>query len=237
MIPAIDVLGTAAVRLRRGDYDDVTNRRDDPVALARSYAETGAAWIHLVDLDGARTGELRPALVRSVAEAVAPSLVQASGGIRSGADAQALLEAGAARVVIGTAAWASPEAVELLVEELGTRLVVALDVREGRVAAAGWTRSTGISIADAAARCALVGVARVLCTAIDRDGTLTGPDLALLSRVVGAGVLVLAAGGIRSEADLEALGEVGVEAAVVGRAILEGGVAAGPSGGAATLDA
>jgi phosphoribosylformimino-5-aminoimidazole carboxamide ribotide isomerase len=235
VIPAIDVLGTEAVRLRRGDYGDVTNRRDDPVALARAHAQAGARWIHLVDLDGARSGELRPGLVEAVAKAVSPSMVQASGGIRSVADARRLLDAGAARVVVGTAAWASTDAMQLLVDELGELLVVALDVRDGQIASAGWRRSTGLSVRDAVARCTALGVARILCTAIDRDGTLEGPDLVLLSQVVAAGIPVLAAGGVRSETDLDALGAVGVEAAVVGRAFLEGGLAARPSERATTL--
>src|SRR3954452_22115298 len=108
VIPAVDVLGTEAVRLRRGEYDDVTLRRPDPAQLAARFAAAGARRIHLVDLDGARSGRVRPELVARVAETVAPALLQASGGIRSQADADALLAAGADRVIVGTAAFPDP---------------------------------------------------------------------------------------------------------------------------------
>lgn len=217
VIPAVDVLGREAVRLQRGAYDDVVERADDPVALASRFAAAGARRVHLVDLDGARSGHIRPELVRAVADAVRPAGLQASGGIRSLGDAQALLDAGADRVVVGTASWPDPRP---WAEALGTSLVVALDVRDGTVRATGWTEDAGLSVDDAAGRCLAGGVERVLCTAIERDGTLTGPDLELVARVTATGLRVLAAGGIRSPADVEALARAGAEAAVVGRALL-----------------
>jgi len=211
VIPAVDVLGEDAVRLARGSYDDVVERAHDPVALAARWLEGGARRIHLVDLDGARRGGVRPELVARVAALGAP--VQASGGIRSPADAHALLEAGADRVVVGTAAWPDPEPWL----DLGDALVLAVDVRDGVVRTSGWTESTGISFEQALARAA---TARVLVTAIDRDGTLAGPDLELVRRAAEAGLRVLAAGGVRSPADVAALGAAGAEAAIVGRALL-----------------
>ncbi|HEX4525799.1 MAG TPA: HisA/HisF-related TIM barrel protein [Gaiellaceae bacterium] len=211
VIPAVDVLGEEAVRLHQGDYADVVERADDPVALARRWAAAGAARIHLVDLDGARSGRMRPELVARVAAIGLP--VQASGGIRSLADARVLLDAGADRVVVGTAAWPDPTPWF----ELGEALVLALDVRDGQVRAAGWTESAGISFAAALE---LVGGRRVLVTAIDRDGTLAGPDLELVSVAAAAGARVLAAGGVRSPADVGSLAAAGAEAAVVGRALL-----------------
>lgn len=223
VIPAVDVLGNEAVRLERGRYDAVTVRRPDPVALARELARDGAELIHLVDLDGARSGRVRPDLVASVAAAAAPAAVQASGGIRSTRDAETLLAAGAARVVVGTAAFAEPSALRLFVDAVGGRLVVALDVRGDRIAVSGWTRTAALSVEEALDRCAEAGVPRVLCTAIERDGTLGGPDLELLRRVQArSGLPVLAAGGIRSPSDLEAVAELGCEGAIVGRALLEG---------------
>ena len=213
VIPAVDVLGSDAVRLEQGDYDSVVERGGDPVALARRWVEAGARRIHLVDLDGARSGRVRPELVRTVAEIGVP--VQASGGIRSLDDARALLDAGADRVVVGTAAWPDPAPWF----ELGEALVLALDVRDGEVRTAGWTAGTGLRFEDALARSR---GRRLLVTAIDRDGTLTGPDLALVRQAVGAGGRVLAAGGIRSTADVAALAETGAEAAIVGRALLTG---------------
>src|SRR5581483_1669324 len=109
VIPAVDVLGSEAVRLERGDYERVVERADDPVSLARRWAEAGARRVHLVDLDGARDGGVRPALVADVAAAIAPVRLQASGGIRTLGDAQALLDAGADRVIVGTAAWPDPD--------------------------------------------------------------------------------------------------------------------------------
>jgi phosphoribosylformimino-5-aminoimidazole carboxamide ribotide isomerase len=213
VIPAVDVLGDEAVRLHQGDYDDVVERADGPTALARRWAAAGAGRVHLVDLDGARSGRARPELVRAVAVAAAPALLQASGGIRTLADARALLEAGADRVVVGTAAW--PDPTPWL--ELGDALVLALDVRDGEVRSSGWTRAAGLSFSAALER---AQGARVLVTAIDRDGTLAGPDLDLVRTATAAGLRVLAAGGIRSPADVQALAAAGAEAAIVGRALL-----------------
>jgi phosphoribosylformimino-5-aminoimidazole carboxamide ribotide isomerase len=213
VIPAVDVLGEGAVRLERGDYDSVVERAGDPVALAQRWVAAGAKRIHLVDLDGARSGRVRPELVRTIAALGVP--VQASGGIRSVADARALLDAGADRVVVGTAAWPDPGPWF----ELGDALVLALDVRDGEVRTAGWTVATGLRFEDALAR---ANGSRMLVTAIDRDGTLTGPDVELVRQAVDAGGRVLAAGGIRSVEDVVALADAGAEAAIVGRALLTG---------------
>jgi len=222
VIPAVDLLGGEAVRLHRGDYDSVALRRSDPEGLVRELAAAGARRIHVVDLDGARSGKLRPDLVARLAAAAAPVRVQASGGVRSSADVETLLGAGAERVVVGTAAWRTPRALAELAARFGARLVVAIDVRDGRVAVGGWLADGGLAADEAARRCRETGVARILCTAIDRDGTLGGPDLSLVARVVDvSGLPVLAAGGVRSEDDLAALAAVGCEAAVVGRAVLE----------------
>lgn len=223
VVPAVDLLGAEAVRLRQGDYEDVTNRRAYPLALVESYRDAGAALIHLVDLDGARGGELRPEVVHRAVLAAAPAHVQASGGIRSVGDAERLLDAGAARVVVGTAAFADDGALRRFADALGDRLVVAVDVRDGRVAVGGWTQTTSVTAEHAAERSRAAGVSRILCTAIDRDGTLRGPDVELLARVcLHAQMPVLAAGGVRSQDDLTAIAAAGCEGAIVGRALLEG---------------
>jgi phosphoribosylformimino-5-aminoimidazole carboxamide ribotide isomerase len=222
VLPAVDLLGEEAVRLEQGDFGRVAARAQ-PEELVRRFAAAGARLIHVVDLDGARRGRIRPDVVARLAEAAAPANLQASGGIRSLADAGQLLAAGAARVVVGTAAVGEPEALERFAAELGDRLVVAIDVRGGRVAARGWVEDTGLDASEVARRCAEAGVSRVLCTAIERDGMLGGPDLDLLRGVRDAsGLPVLAAGGIRSESDLAAVAAVGCEGAVVGRALLDG---------------
>jgi phosphoribosylformimino-5-aminoimidazole carboxamide ribotide isomerase len=213
VIPAVDVLGTEAVRLHQGSYDEIVERAAEPATLAARWAAAGASRVHLVDLDGARSGRPRPELVAAVARRIAPTPLQASGGIRSLDDARELLEAGADRVVVGTAAW--PDPTPWL--SLGEALVLALDVRDNRVRASGWTEDAGLTFDEALERAT---GARVLVTAIDRDGTLAGPDLALVETAAAAGLRVLAAGGVRSPDDVEALAEAGAEAAIVGRALL-----------------
>src|SRR3954447_5942864 len=168
VIPAVDVLGEDAVRLERGDYDAVVERAGDPAAPAHRWGEAGARRLHLLGRDGARSGRTRPELVRAVSGLGVP--VQASGGIRSLADARALLDAGADRVVVGTAAWPDPAPWF----ELGEALVLALDVPHGEERAAGWPVGTGLRFEDALAS---AREGRMLVTAIDRDGTLAGPDV------------------------------------------------------------
>jgi phosphoribosylformimino-5-aminoimidazole carboxamide ribotide isomerase len=222
VVPAVDLFGDEAVRLEQGDFARVSVRVE-PEELVRRFAAAGARLVHLVDLDGARDGGIRQDLIGRLAEAAAPAKVQASGGIRSSADAEQLLAAGAARVLVGTAALAEPDALDQFVADLGDRLVVAIDVRAGRVAVRGWLEDTGLDAVEVARRCAEAGVSRILCTAIERDGMLGGPDLDLLSAVRKASDLpVLAAGGIRSQADLAAVAAIGCEGAVVGRALLDG---------------
>jgi len=212
VIPAVDVLGVEAVRLERGAYEQVVERAADPVALARRWIDAGARRIHLVDLDGARQGGVRADLVARVVELGVP--VQASGGIRSLVDAHAVLGAGADRVIVGTAAWPDPTAWL----ELGDALVLAVDVLDGIVRTKGWTESSGLTLGEALARAA---GARVLVTAIDRDGTMAGPDVDLIRAAAAAGGPVLAAGGVRSIADVRELAAAGAEAVVVGRALLK----------------
>ncbi|MEX2612021.1 MAG: 1-(5-phosphoribosyl)-5-[(5-phosphoribosylamino)methylideneamino] imidazole-4-carboxamide isomerase, partial [Gaiellaceae bacterium] len=223
VIPAVDLLGEDAVRLERGDFARVVAREADPEALVERFVEAGARLVHVVDLDGARSGRVRPEHVRRLATVAAPARIQASGGVRSPRDAERLLEAGADRVVVGTAAFAAPRALERYRAVLAGRLVVAVDVHAGRVVTRGWSLETELTAEEAAERCAAAGVSRLLCTAVDRDGTLDGPDLDLLARVQErSGLPVLAAGGIRSRADLARVERLGCEGAIVGRALLEG---------------
>jgi phosphoribosylformimino-5-aminoimidazole carboxamide ribotide isomerase len=216
----VDVLDGAAVRLERGDFGRVTASAGDPAELVRRLADDRPAWIHVVDLEGARDGVVHPSLVQRLVEAADGVPVQAAGGVRSSADALALIEAGARRVVVGTAAFA-PAGARPYVDALGDRLVVAVDLRDGKVATKGWQATSGLGIDEAVDRCVDAGVSRLLCTAIDRDGTLSGPDVELVASVVDRSRLpVLAAGGIRSTGDLAALARAGAEGAIVGRAVL-----------------
>jgi phosphoribosylformimino-5-aminoimidazole carboxamide ribotide isomerase len=220
VIPAVDVLDGRAVRLERGGFDAVTREAGDPVELARRFASASPPLLHVVVLDAARDGGAPVGLAAELAAAVAPVPVQLGGGVRSTGDALALVAAGVARVMVGTAVF--EQGPEPYVEALGPRLVVAVDVLDGEVRTRGWERGSGLTVEEAVDSCRNAGVARLLCTAVDRDGTLAGPDLDLLAAVVhrfeGP---VLAAGGIRPDEDLPALAALGLEGAVVGRALLE----------------
>lgn len=220
LIPALDLLGTDAVRLERGEYDRVLFREPVEAFLPRLTA-TVPPLLHVVDLEAARSGLLRldmAARCVTMAEAVP---IQYSGGIRSLADAMAVLNTGVHRIIIGTAVWQDPEALGLFVEALGDRLVVAFDVRDEQLAVRGWAATTDLSVDAALARCIAAGVRRLHVTAIARDGTLRGPDLALYARVCESGIPVVAAGGVRDDADIDALDAVGCEAAVMGLGMLQ----------------
>jgi len=215
LIPAIDLLGDDAVRLEQGDYDRVLFRQPLDDFVGRVMA-TDPDFLHIVDLQGARDGALRTDVIARCAALAGSVPLQVSGGIRSVESARAVLDAGAARVIVGTAAWASPAALDSFVEALGEQLVVAVDVRDGQLAVKGWLSSTGVSVDDALVACQRAGVTRLHVTAIARDGTMRGPDLALYEQVCRSGLRVVAAGGVRHNDDLAALERVGCEAAVMG---------------------
>ncbi len=220
ILPAIDVLGGRAVRLAGGKRDAVTLEGGDPVDLARRFATEGAARLHLVDLDGAFSGVPSLELVKRLADACDLPL-QVGGGYRTLDAIATALDAGADRVMVGTAALGHGF-LEAAVERFGNSLVVAVDVSDGRVAVEGWTQVSELTPGELARRCAEVGVPRLLVTSAARDGSLAGPDLILVEQVLAARIPVLAAGGISSLDDLRALNRVGCEGAVIGSALLAG---------------
>jgi phosphoribosylformimino-5-aminoimidazole carboxamide ribotide isomerase len=220
VIPAVDVLEGRVVRLAGGRREAVTMEGGEPVALAQRLACEGAERLHLVDLDGAFTGVPSLALLSAVADAGGLPL-QVGGGYRTLDALDAALAAGANRVMVGTAAL-SVAFLREAAARLGDALVVAVDVRDGRVAVEGWTRESELTAPELARQCAEAGVSRLLVTATSRDGSLAGPDLDLLAQVLPVGLPVVAAGGISSTADLVALQELGCEAAVTGSALLAG---------------
>jgi phosphoribosylformimino-5-aminoimidazole carboxamide ribotide isomerase len=222
VIPAIDVLEGRCVRLLEGRREQVTIEGGDPAEAAARFTAEGAGWLHLVDLDGAFSGRPTPGLVERVVAAGVP--VQVGGGLRDTDAVEHALGAGAARAIVGTAALGD---LETLANRFGGRLVVAVDVRDGKVVADGWVTDTEISPGELTRECAEAGVRRVLVTNTRRDGSLRGPDTRLLSEVLEAGIPVLAAGGIASLEDLVALRELGCEGAVVGSAIWSGRVTLG----------
>lgn len=228
LYPAIDLRGGRCVRLRQGDYGAETVYGDDPVTLARGFADAGAPWIHLVDLDAARTGEpVNRPLVTAVATAVGVR-VQAGGGVRDEAAVQGLLDAGVARVVLGTAAMGDPALVARMAAQHPGAIAVGLDARGGEVAVRGWTESAGVSLLDAVRRFDDAGVAALIVTDISRDGTLVGPDRDGLAEVLAAtAVEVVASGGVGTLQHLRALSalEAGgrrLSGAIVGKALYEG---------------
>ncbi len=215
VLPALDLLGDDAVRLEQGDFDRVIFRQPIEEFMARIVA-TEPPLIHIVDLQGARDGALRLDVVQRCVAVARGIPLQVSGGIRSIDAARDALDAGAARVIVGTAVWASFDALELFARTLGPQLLVALDVRNGRIATHGWTESSDLDVDAALRMCREAGVARLHVTAIDRDGTMRGPDLALYRTACASGIAVVAAGGVRDDHDVDDLAEIGCEAAVMG---------------------
>jgi phosphoribosylformimino-5-aminoimidazole carboxamide ribotide isomerase len=231
--PAIDLRAGRVVRLRQGDFAREQVYDDDPAAVARRFDEAGAAWIHIVDLDGARDGERRQvAAVDAIVRAIdhvgitgrGPRL-QVAGGLRTADAVAAVLAAGVDRVVIGTAALRDPGFVAAAIVRHGAdRIAVALDVRGGLAVGDGWVPgSQGLAVEDAIAALSDAGVRTFAVTAIDRDGLLEGPDLDLLGRVRDAsGADIVASGGVASIDDLLEIRRIGCRGAIVGRAIYDG---------------
>jgi phosphoribosylformimino-5-aminoimidazole carboxamide ribotide isomerase len=228
LYPAIDLRAGRAVRLTRGDFAAETVYADEPTAVARAFAVAGAKWIHVVDLDAARTGE--PANLAAI-EAITATVscpVQVGGGVRSLETAGALLLAGARRVVVGTAAVEQPELVTDLCASHPGQIAVGLDARGLAVATRGWTESSGADLLERAASLEGAGVAALIVTEISRDGTMTGPDLEQLGAVLEATTTpVIASGGVGGLSDLRALAGLQragrhLAGAVVGRALYEG---------------
>ncbi len=222
LYPAIDLRGGRVVRLTKGDYDAETVYGDDPVGVAASFADAGAPWVHVVDLDAARSGD---PVNRPVVSAIAAALrgrarLQNGGGVRTLADARALADAGVDRVVMGSAAMSDPELVELAGEVVP--VAVGLDHRDGDLAVHGWTEASGVRLDDALGR--FPTAAAFVITDISRDGMLTGPDVVGLARAVAAtGVPVIASGGVSSIDDIVSLAAIpGLGGVITGKAIYEG---------------
>lgn len=229
LLPAIDVRGGRCVRLLKGDFDSETRYNVDPVALAQQYADLGARWLHLVDLDGAECGE--PVILDLVADMRASTGIdiQLGGGVRSYDNLLRAL-AVAQRIVIGSLAVTKPELVEAWFDEFGPRqFTLALDVRvtdDGTpyLTTHGWKRESRTTLWDALARFQPSGLEHVLCTDVSRDGAMEGPNLGLYRDCVDRwpGIAFQASGGIRDVNDLEALAQLGVTRAISGKALLEG---------------
>jgi phosphoribosylformimino-5-aminoimidazole carboxamide ribotide isomerase len=225
LYPAIDIRGGQAVRLLQGDYERETAYDSDPVDAALRWAEEGAHYLHVVDLDGARAGEpVNLETVKRIAAAV-PFPIQVGGGLRNADCVASVLRAGAERVVIGTAALQDPEFLDRMLAHYGDRVVVSVDARDGKVSLAGWTETSDLDAADAVAALTERGAERFLCTAIEVDGTMEGPAMGELNRIAAATTAwVIASGGVGELSHLETLATEAapnVEGAIVGRALYE----------------
>ena len=225
LYPAIDILEGQAVRLVQGRFDERTVYDDDPLEAARSWVEAGARFLHVVDLDGARSGEPKSIehLRRIVARTGVP--VQYGGGLRSLTAVREALRAGAERVVVGTAAFRDVDFLDEILGAFGSRIVVSVDVRDGMISTSGWTQTTQMPASDAIRRLGDRGVRSFVYTNVDRDGKLEGPDLDEVARVAEAvRGRFLYSGGIGRLEDLEGLAElrrVNLAGVIVGKALYE----------------
>jgi len=225
IVPSIDLRGGRVVRLKQGDYGRQVNYDVDPSATARSFAEAGATWMHVVDLDGAK--EDRPLQTELIGQIIRASglKVQVGGGVRSTDDVRRLLDIGASRVVVGTKAfedWPWFEALARL-PEMGRRLVLALDAKEGRVATRGWTETTQRLATDVARLVSGWPLAALLYTDVAKDGMLQGPNLHHTRLLAEAGdVPVIASGGVGNIDHVRLLTQIPVWGAIVGRSLYEG---------------
>lgn len=233
VIPAIDLREGRVVRLRQGDFGREDVFGDDPVATATGFADVGATWIHVVDLDGARTGGRRQAaVIAAIADAVQrrPSRprLQVAGGLRTTEAADQVLALGVDRIVFGTAALTTPDVVEAALAAHGPgQIAVALDVRDGLAIGQGWVPgAAGVPPLSALEALLAIGVGTFVVTAVERDGLLGGPDLRLLAQCLAAigtaNANVLASGGITTTDDLRRVRALGCSGAIVGRAIYDG---------------
>jgi len=228
VIPAIDLLEGRCVRLYQGDYARSQVFDENPVAVARQWVEQGAARLHLVDLDGARTGQpINLKTIAAIVQAVEIP-VQVGGGVRDRQRAEDLLARGVAQVILGTVAIEQPQLVAQLCQELPGKIVVGIDARDGRVATRGWLNMSEVAAVTLAQQVARQGPAAIIYTDIQRDGTLEGPNLDALRELAAAvSVPVIASGGVSSISDLLsllALEPQGVSGVIVGRALYTGDI-------------
>lgn len=232
ILPAIDLKDGRCVRLHQGEMATAIVYGDDPAGMARRWADEGAGYLHVVDLDGAFAGHpVNAAAIRAICAAVSIP-VEVGGGVRDAATVTALLEGGVARVILGTAAYSDPGFVSDLCARFPGRIAVGIDARDGEVAGKGWVERSGIRAVDLADTVARAGVACVIYTDIARDGTETGPNIeatrAMAQVLAPHGVGVIASGGVGTLAHVErvaTLGPDGVTGLIIGRALYTGAVA------------
>ena len=222
IIPAIDLQNREVVRLRQGEATTATSYSSNPVDVARAWAESGAPWIHVVDLDGAFAGEPRQMDVVSQIASSIDLPIQLGGGMRCEEDVRRAFDAGVARVVIGSIAATDPALTQRLIAAYGDRLAIAVDTRGNAVRISGWTASSSWTPLELIRQLADVGAARFIVTDVLRDGMLSGPNVELLAKVARlVDRPIIASGGIQSLENLRTLADTSVEAVIVGMALYE----------------
>ncbi len=223
LYPAIDIIDGQCVRLSQGDYEKKTTYAKDPVSVAEKWQQQGAEFLHLVDLDGAKTGTMPNfELVKKIAKTLSIP-VEIGGGIRDLDAVKKYLDAGVYRVILGTAALRQPELAERAVAQYGDRIVVGIDAKDNMVAVSGWEEVSGVSALDLAKRMERIGVSTVIYTDIATDGMLSGPNLSAMQTMTEHVTMhVVASGGVTTLSDLQNLKKTGVEGAIVGKALYTG---------------
>jgi phosphoribosylformimino-5-aminoimidazole carboxamide ribotide isomerase len=225
LYPAIDVMGGRCVRLEQGDFERATEFSANPVKRALEWEQSGASYIHVVDLDGARFGVGRNiGIIEGIARAVSVP-VQVGGGIRGMDDMERRLSGGVARVILGTVAVRNPELVRDAVRVFGDRVAVGIDSRDGKVAVEGWGEVSSIETDELCSRMRDAGVRTVIHTDIASDGMMTGPNLDTTRRLVALGGMdIIASGGVSNISDLYAVRDIGASGAIIGRALYNGAI-------------
>lgn len=234
ILPAIDLVGGRCVRLTRGDYAQMTVYSDDPAAVAAGFAAEGAEWLHCVDLEGARDGGTPN--FPSVRRAIEASglKVEIGGGVRDMETVSRYLEAGAYRVILGTAAVSDKAFLREAVREFGERIAVGADLRGGKVAIRGWLETTDASGEDMAKELCGIGVKTLICTDISRDGAMRGANRELYGRLAASCCMdIIASGGVSTLEDVRAVKEAGAAGAIIGKALYEGRISLADAIGAA----
>ena len=225
IIPAIDLLGGCAVRLQKGDYNKVTVYSDNPAQVAKSFCECGAKFLHVVDLDGAKSGMAdNYETVKNIIKATDMS-VEIGGGIRNMETVDRYIEAGVDRIILGTAALTDNEFLMKAIEKYGEKIAVGVDIKDGMVAIKGWTEVSAMSCDDFCAYLQKIGVKTVICTDISKDGMMSGTNLELYRRLNGEfSIDFIASGGVSSIEDVKALKDMGVYGAILGKALYTGAI-------------
>ena len=217
--PAIDIIGGNCVRLTRGEYDNVQKYNLDPLEVARTFQNDGAGMVHVVDLDGAKQG--LPVNFDTISRIDVPK--QVGGGIRTYNDAKMLLDSGAERIIMSTAAVDDTSLIQRIISDFGdNRIVISLDIKDGLIAIRGWRETSDISIEDFLQRMRLVGIRTLIVTDISRDGMLAGVNTDAVSQFLNKGFEIIVAGGVSSIDDIKQLRELGANGAIIGKALYEG---------------